>query len=226
MKGFATSLAIVLSFCAGIILFNFQVTTSFIVGTIIVVGATYLYNAPDHREHSRPRTNSYVLSSTSPPTTPRHFIPAVNTSPTSRIYPHYSHTPSQSQSALAALRSQPFPASPPTYRRSGNGLSLSGSQTPDHIVGFPQGILDGQQQQSFTMGAAVNGPGPSGLAKLPEVKDDIESGGLHLDMKHVGLAAWVPYSSTSGADKGGGLSLAQRRGLNDFSDSWESPLTP
>lgn len=47
MKGFATSLAIVLSFVAGVILFEFQVTTSFLVGTAMVVTATYLYNLPD-----------------------------------------------------------------------------------------------------------------------------------------------------------------------------------
>jgi len=47
MKGFATSLAIVLSFVAGVILFEFQVTTSFLVGTAMVVAATYLYNLPD-----------------------------------------------------------------------------------------------------------------------------------------------------------------------------------
>lgn len=47
MKGFATSLAIVLSFCAGIILFDFQVTLSFLVGTAMVVTSTYLYNQPD-----------------------------------------------------------------------------------------------------------------------------------------------------------------------------------
>lgn len=47
MKGFATSLAIVLSFCAGIILFDFNVTLSFLVGTAMVVASTYLYNQPD-----------------------------------------------------------------------------------------------------------------------------------------------------------------------------------
>ena len=42
MKGFATSLAIIFSFIAGVILFHFQVTLSFVVGTVVVVGATYL----------------------------------------------------------------------------------------------------------------------------------------------------------------------------------------
>lgn len=42
MKGFATSLAIVISFMAGVAIFHFQVTTSFVVGSSVVVGATYL----------------------------------------------------------------------------------------------------------------------------------------------------------------------------------------
>lgn len=55
MKGFATSLAIVLSFCAGIILFDFQVTLSFLVGTAMVVTSTYLYNQPDGKYRVLPQ---------------------------------------------------------------------------------------------------------------------------------------------------------------------------
>ncbi|SGY17746.1 BQ5605_C015g07876 [Microbotryum silenes-dioicae] len=51
MKGFATSLPIILSFIAGMILFDFHVTPAFLVGTCLVVGATYLYNQPE----SQPR---------------------------------------------------------------------------------------------------------------------------------------------------------------------------
>ncbi|KAM0753678.1 nucleotide-sugar transporter [Meredithblackwellia eburnea MCA 4105] len=47
LKGFATALSIVLSFAAGVLLFDFQVTTSFLIGTAVVVGATMLYNQPD-----------------------------------------------------------------------------------------------------------------------------------------------------------------------------------
>ena len=55
MKGFATSLAIVLSFCAGIILFDFQVTLSFLVDTAMVVTSTYLYNPPDGKYRVLPQ---------------------------------------------------------------------------------------------------------------------------------------------------------------------------
>ena len=47
LKGFATSLAIVLSFAAGVILFDTQITASFLLGASIVMAATYTYNVPD-----------------------------------------------------------------------------------------------------------------------------------------------------------------------------------
>lgn len=44
LKGFATSLSIILSFLAGVVLFRFQITTSFVFGTVVVLGATLGYN--------------------------------------------------------------------------------------------------------------------------------------------------------------------------------------
>jgi UDP-galactose transporter len=49
LKGFATSLSIVLSFLAGVCLFDFRITLSFVVGCSTVLGATYLYNKPTPR---------------------------------------------------------------------------------------------------------------------------------------------------------------------------------
>ncbi|KAM0753551.1 nucleotide-sugar transporter [Meredithblackwellia eburnea MCA 4105] len=46
LKGFATSLSIVLSFLSGVVLFNFQVTWMFVLGTSFVVYATVLYSQP------------------------------------------------------------------------------------------------------------------------------------------------------------------------------------
>ncbi|GAA93720.1 uncharacterized protein L969DRAFT_96108 [Mixia osmundae IAM 14324] len=46
LKGFATSLSIIISFIAGVMLFDAPVTTSFVVGCGIVLCATYMYNAP------------------------------------------------------------------------------------------------------------------------------------------------------------------------------------
>ena len=49
LKGFATSLSIVLSFLASIALFDFTLTATFILGSTTVLGATWLYNQPPKR---------------------------------------------------------------------------------------------------------------------------------------------------------------------------------
>lgn len=45
-KGFATSLSIVISFLASVALFDFQMSFTFILGSTIVLAATWLYNQP------------------------------------------------------------------------------------------------------------------------------------------------------------------------------------
>jgi UDP-sugar transporter A1/2/3 len=50
LKGFATSLSILLSFLASVALFDFALTPSFIGGAGTVLFATYLYNQPAHAE--------------------------------------------------------------------------------------------------------------------------------------------------------------------------------
>jgi solute carrier family 35 (UDP-sugar transporter), member A1/2/3 len=47
LKGFATSLSIIFSFLAGVALFDFHLTPSFLLGATIVLIATALYNQPD-----------------------------------------------------------------------------------------------------------------------------------------------------------------------------------
>jgi solute carrier family 35 (UDP-sugar transporter), member A1/2/3 len=46
LKGFATSLSIVISFVASVILFDFTITLAFVVGACVVLGSTWLYNQP------------------------------------------------------------------------------------------------------------------------------------------------------------------------------------
>lgn len=46
LKGFATSLSIVLSFLASVALFDFSITPSFIIGALTVLSATWMYNQP------------------------------------------------------------------------------------------------------------------------------------------------------------------------------------
>ncbi|KAJ7097828.1 nucleotide-sugar transporter-domain-containing protein [Mycena belliarum] len=52
LKGFATSLSIVISFLASVALFDFQITFTFILGSFIVLIATWLYNHQPKRSES------------------------------------------------------------------------------------------------------------------------------------------------------------------------------
>ena len=45
-KGFATSLSIIISFLASVALFSYPITLAFVVGSSIVLLATYVYNSP------------------------------------------------------------------------------------------------------------------------------------------------------------------------------------
>lgn len=47
LKGFATSLSIVLSFLASVAIFDVVITPSFVLGATVVLGATWMYNSPD-----------------------------------------------------------------------------------------------------------------------------------------------------------------------------------
>ena len=49
LKGFATSLSIIISFLASVVLFSFEITFTFILGSAIVLIATWLYNQPPGR---------------------------------------------------------------------------------------------------------------------------------------------------------------------------------
>lgn len=52
LKGFATSLSIVLSFLASVALFDFQITFTFLIGSLIVLASTWLYNHQPKRSES------------------------------------------------------------------------------------------------------------------------------------------------------------------------------
>ncbi|KZT11320.1 uncharacterized protein LAESUDRAFT_642341 [Laetiporus sulphureus 93-53] len=47
LKGFATSLSIVISFLASVALFDFRMSLTFVLGSTIVLVATWMYNQPD-----------------------------------------------------------------------------------------------------------------------------------------------------------------------------------
>ena len=63
LKGFATSLSIVLSFLASVALFDLSITPSFIIGASTVLSATWMYNQPSSSESSTSTADSPTLSS-------------------------------------------------------------------------------------------------------------------------------------------------------------------
>ncbi|KAG8734183.1 hypothetical protein FRC11_009839 [Ceratobasidium sp. 423] len=80
MKGFATSLSIVLSFLASVALFDFRITLAFVVGSSTVLAATWMYNQADMKtpnpakiavaSGTRDTTNHNGASSDFPPGSP------------------------------------------------------------------------------------------------------------------------------------------------------------
>ncbi|KAF2153516.1 nucleotide-sugar transporter [Myriangium duriaei CBS 260.36] len=54
-KNFATSISILLSFLVSVFFFDFKITFSFVAGTAIVLGATYLYSIPQSSQGKPPQ---------------------------------------------------------------------------------------------------------------------------------------------------------------------------
>ncbi|KAG8423345.1 UDP-galactose transporter Gms1 [Metarhizium acridum] len=54
VKNFATSISIVISFVVSVWIFDFAVTLTFLVGTSLVLLATYIYSVPERRLHRPP----------------------------------------------------------------------------------------------------------------------------------------------------------------------------
>lgn len=69
LKGFATSLSIIISFLASVVLFDFHLTYGFLVGSSTVLAATWMYNQPSPRESQafpltlREKDRSHVVTS-------------------------------------------------------------------------------------------------------------------------------------------------------------------
>ena len=63
LKGFATSLSIVLSFLASVALFDLSITPSFIIGASTVLSATWMYNQPAAETSTSTANSPTLLSS-------------------------------------------------------------------------------------------------------------------------------------------------------------------
>ncbi|KIK67001.1 hypothetical protein GYMLUDRAFT_216838 [Collybiopsis luxurians FD-317 M1] len=96
LKGFATSLSIVLSFLASVVLFDFRITPSFIIGASTVLCATWMYNQPPGKEP----LVSIVLNGQSANKAP--FTPVDSKEPIIGEFPRKKSSPFGSPRGLAS----------------------------------------------------------------------------------------------------------------------------
>ncbi|KAL2759341.1 hypothetical protein ACRALDRAFT_2097096 [Sodiomyces alcalophilus JCM 7366] len=74
-KNFAASISIVVSFVFSVLFFDFEFSMMFVVGTALVMGATYLYSLPDRRSRPPPlRIAAYEKPAIDPAYTPRTSV--------------------------------------------------------------------------------------------------------------------------------------------------------
>ncbi|KAG8627847.1 hypothetical protein KVT40_003720 [Elsinoe batatas] len=61
-KNFATSISIIISLLVSVVFFDFKITLTYVIGTAIVLGATYLYTIPDNLRPSQISSAQYEKS--------------------------------------------------------------------------------------------------------------------------------------------------------------------
>jgi solute carrier family 35 (UDP-sugar transporter), member A1/2/3 len=149
MKGFATSLSIVLSFLASVALFGFRITPSFVIGSTTVLAATWMYNQPPGKELpviSRPKDfNSYPITPVSP-NAPilGQFSRQQNSSPSRSpriIASALGVANEKSDSEFGQTMNTPKYLSAP-YGSPFSSRTPSPSPTPPHLPSSSQGSLD------------------------------------------------------------------------------------
>ncbi|KDQ61187.1 hypothetical protein JAAARDRAFT_124129 [Jaapia argillacea MUCL 33604] len=99
LKGFATSLSIILSFLASVVLFHFRITPSFVLGSSTVLAATWMYNQPAGKE---PTIITNVISSASGRSTPFPGSPVERDAPILGDFSPKKGSPFGSPRALAS----------------------------------------------------------------------------------------------------------------------------
>ncbi|KAF8643885.1 hypothetical protein AX16_008901 [Volvariella volvacea WC 439] len=134
LKGFATSLSIVISFLASVALFDFQITVTFLLGSGIVLIATWLYNQPKRLTFLPPVKDNWSLGGWSEKIW--NGIPTIRSSPYSSLgtlnspvaisasASSYSLTRLSSTSSISSLASSTMSSSiitPPLHGDSKDG---------------------------------------------------------------------------------------------------------
>lgn len=105
LKGFATSISIIISFLASVVLFDFVVTFKFLTGATLVLIATYMYSQPEKPKQSLPTINdsqTLPLSSSSPPSSPSPLSSPKLNNTFSNSNSHHDHN-SPSKLSLSSI---------------------------------------------------------------------------------------------------------------------------
>jgi len=148
LKGFATSLSIILSFVASVALFNFRVTPSFVFGAGVVLGATWMYNQPNASQ-SASKELPYPPSTTSSPASKLTSLKLTFSRAAQSKYASSSTLGSPIDSSEPILGYDNYN---PSKRSSIIGLGLSPSPSPGH-----------SRSHSPAPGVGMNGNGSLGL---------------------------------------------------------------
>jgi solute carrier family 35 (UDP-sugar transporter), member A1/2/3 len=160
MKGFATSLSIVISFLFSVVLFHVRITLAFVVGASVVLAATWLYSQPDSRCAGRRETRE---KDQEPSVLP--FCSAVAPHPQSKYTPAPAPlTLSLSSSSVEHFRPAPISVFPYLGRRTPGGSPYSSPATPSPEHSFVS------YQQNGAPGADVYaGLSPTRSLSMPSI---------------------------------------------------------
>jgi UDP-sugar transporter A1/2/3 len=168
MKGFATSLSIVLSFLLSVALFHVHITLAFLAGATVVLAATWLYSQPDtscgRRSQRAKPSEAPVLpfsSAVALAPHPQPFRPAPISVPPTQLG---RRTPSGSPTSSSYSSPYSSPTSPaPEYRAMQH---LYAAHPPVRSVSMPSIVLlppspvDAQLPQSLERVLSARAPTP------------------------------------------------------------------
>ncbi|WRT66564.1 uncharacterized protein IL334_003523 [Kwoniella shivajii] len=181
MKGFATSLSIVISFLASVALFSYPITLAFVSGSSIVLLATYIYNSPGSPQQQSSRTTVAVAPG-SPITTSAPILgeperPSRTSSVINLLGLGSSSNTGSRKPSSTDLRSQfAFtPSSPnPNTNTSGSGYSASAPGTPYLASGYNSGRASPSPHLASAAQIGTGGPGTGFHKEKPKLTLDMD----------------------------------------------------
>jgi len=207
LKGFATSLSIILSFLASVGLFNYPITPAFVIGSIVVLSATWMYNQPEQKKAT-------AMSGVGGGPTLSRMDVAVPGSPIRQDAPIIGETPKPSRTpsvaSLIGLANSITRSSTPTTAQS-HGDHLQPSAMPFNMSGnnsargTPTGYFTPSMSSypsSATLSSNTSSPNLS-----QEFGNNHQFTSRHGQTAHTSASTYRPpiYANAANPNGGGGL---------------------